>query len=1147
MKKILLIFILTATSWLVSAQAPTYINSTTTFFSGSGLVWYGDVTFGPDAVVYIENGAAPIFFGKNMIIDPAAKFISLPGNNQTGTGKIIFRDNNPIYPSYPLQQTLNGGYTAGVNPSLLNIEIDNANGVSLSGNIRVTNKVQFVKGHIYLNNFDLVLDNDGTIENFDVTKHIVTNGTGVLTKEEMSNSSSFLFPISIAGLDYTPARVTNTAATRNINIQVKNYSSSASLETIFETKGMDRTWQITSNLTGEAIIALMHNTVANSNGASTDESAFINSLAYVSQQLSPGIWTQSCAGTNGGTPVSTNVGTNLIVPNSINATSFFTKQSVACVDLRIAKTVNNAVPFVGTNLVFTLTVSNLGVIDATGVLVNDLLPAGYTFVSAVPSIGTYVNGTGIWTIGNLTNGATATLAITARVNATGSYANTAKVTGNEEDPELANNTSTVTPAPGVVQANLAVVKTATNLTPLVGDQVVFTLSASNNGPNDASNVKVTDLLAAGYTFIGSTASKGTYNAITGSWMLGTLNNGEKATLTITVKVNAIGPYGNSASIVGAELDPELDNNTSTITPVPKVLQANLQIVKSVNNATPLIGSNVVFTISIRNQGPNNASNVSVTDMLAAGYTYVNSYATLGAYYNESGVWAVGDFANGATATLTITAKVNPIGPYLNKASIVGNEIDPDPSDNSSTVIPTPAAVISTNLAILKTVDNSAPLIGSNVVFTLTARNLGTSDAAGVNVSDLLPAGYTFVSSSPTVGTFNAATGNWSIGNLPNEASATLTITARVNATGPYANTATITGGENDPEPGNNTSTVTPTPAAQVANLAIVKTVDNMAPTVATNVTFTIKASNNGANHATGVTVTDVLPVGYTFISSTASAGTFNTTTGIWTIGNLANGTNETLIITAKVNATGPYANTATITGNEPDPVLTNNTSTVTPLPVTGMVNLSIQKTTVNALIAIGDSFDYTITVKNIGAQLATEVIATDVLPLGVSYISSTVTNGSISYYAPTRTLKWYIGNLQPGATLTLTLSVAADLAGTIVNTATVVAKETEITVADNISVAANEVIGLKIPNVITPDGDGKNDTFKIIGLNNYIESKLNIYSRWNNEVWHSTGSRYTNQWFGDGLNGGTYYYVLSLKDKAGKWQNYTGWILLIKN
>lgn len=1145
MKKILLVGLLTFLSLIGYGQAPTYINGPTTIFAASGTVWYGDVTFGPNAVVYIEDGATPIFFGKNMVVDPSATFISLPGDNQTGTGKIIFRDNNPIYPGYPLQQTLNGGYSTGINPSLLNIEIDNALGLSLTGNTRITGTVQFTKGHIYLNDFNLVLDNDATFNSFDVSKHVVTNGTGVVVKEGVANGASFLFPISIAGLDYTPATITNTAATRNINVQVKNYTASAALETTFATKGMDRTWQVYSNIAGGATVSLQHNTLANGNGAGTDESAFTNTMAYVSQQLTPGLWSQSCTGTNGGSPVSVNAGTGLILPATVDATAFFTKQAVSCVDLRVVKTTNNATPIIGANLTFTITVSNLSAVNATGVKVTDLLPTGYTFVSATPSAGTYDSATGLWAIGNLTNGTNATLNMVVTVNAAGNYSNTATVEGNEPDPVLTNNTSTVSPVPGVVQANLAILKTVNNGTPLVGDQVIFTIEASNQGPNDASGVNVTDLLSGAYTYVGSTTTIGTYDPATGLWAIGNMTNGAVQTLTITAKVNATGPYINTATIKGNDLDPQLGNNTATATPVPKVLLTDLRVVKTVSSTTPTIGENVVFSINVGNMGPDNATGVSVTDLLPLGYTYVSETATVGSYANATGIWTIGTLANGANATLTITAKVNPTGPYTNTATIKGTENDPDVSNNTSTVSPVPATTTSANLAVIKTVNNPNPIFGTDVVFTIVASNLGTGNATGVTVTDLLPLGYTYVGSTLTIGTYANATGIWTIGTLANGANATLTVTAKVNAIGPYANTATIKGNEGDPDLTNNTSTVTPVPGTTQANLAVLKTVDNATPLVGANVVFTIAASNMGPNNATGVRVTDLLPVGYTFVGSTVSTGVFNSADGVWTVGNLASGTGATLTITAKVNAVGPYANTASITGNEPDPDPNNNTSTVTPLPTTGAVNVSIEKTATNASINLGDTFDYTIVVKNIGGALATEAVAIDVLPDGITYVSSTATSGTTNYAPATRTLTWNIGNLATGATTTLTIKVTADKVGNIVNSASVKVKEIETTTTDNNSVIGKEILGFNIPNVITPNGDGKNDTFFIDGLGAYPENNLIIFNRWNNEVFNSQGN-YKNNWTGEGLNDGSYYYLLRIKDKSGVWQSLTGYITLLR-
>ncbi|RYF46892.1 MAG: gliding motility-associated C-terminal domain-containing protein, partial [Cytophagaceae bacterium] len=93
---------------------------------------------------------------------------------------------------------------------------------------------------------------------------------------------------------------------------------------------------------------------------------------------------------------------------------------------------------------------------------------------------------------------------------------------------------------------------------------------------------------------------------------------------------------------------------------------------------------------------------------------------------------------------------------------------------------------------------------------------------------------------------------------------------------------------------------------------------------------------------------------------------------------------------------------------------------------------------------------------------------------------------------------------------------------------------------------SSEVMDFRIPNVITPNGDGKNDSFKIIGLSAYPESTLMIYNRWGNEVWHSTGISYRDQWTGEGLNEGTYYYVLKIKDKTGNWQTFTGSVALLR-
>lgn len=122
-------------------------------------------------------------------------------------------------------------------------------------------------------------------------------------------------------------------------------------------------------------------------------------------------------------------------------------------------------------------------------------------------------------------------------------------------------------------------------------------------------------------------------------------------------------------------------------------------------------------------------------------------------------------------------------------------------------VPPPAA--SSDRKITMTVDNMTPVAGTNVTFTLVAENIGPAATTGISVCDILPTGYTLVSTTPSTGSYTASA--WGGFGLTKGASATLTIVVKVNATGIYVNTAMITGVENDPVTGNNTATVTPTP------------------------------------------------------------------------------------------------------------------------------------------------------------------------------------------------------------------------------------------------------------------------------------------------------------------------------------------------
>jgi uncharacterized repeat protein (TIGR01451 family) len=178
-----------------------------------------------------------------------------------------------------------------------------------------------------------------------------------------------------------------------------------------------------------------------------------------------------------------------------------------------------------------------------------------------------------------------------------------------------------------------------------------------------------------------------------------------------------------------------------------------------------------------------------------------------------------------------------------------------------------------------------------------------------------------------------------------------------------------------------------------ADLSLGKTVSNPTPNVGDTITFPITLTNSGPATANGVIVTDPLPAGLTFVSSTASQGTYNSTTGVWTVGTLTNGATVTLQIQATVVSPSTSTNTAVITASDQtDPVPVNNTATATVTPQ--QANLAVTKTVNNATPNVGSTITFTITLTNVGPVTATNVIASDLLPAGLTFVSATPSQGS---------------------------------------------------------------------------------------------------------------------------------------------------------
>ena len=181
-------------------------------------------------------------------------------------------------------------------------------------------------------------------------------------------------------------------------------------------------------------------------------------------------------------------------------------------------------------------------------------------------MGTYNPTTGIWWIGGMADGASATLVVVARATAPVVATNTAIVAGADFDPDLANNVASVvvtvrTPTPPV--ADLAVAKAASNPSPLVGETVSFVVAVANRGPGAAVGAAVADALPPGLAFVSSTTSVGTYNPATGIWWIGGMADGASATLVVVAQATAPVVAINTAIVANADFDPDLANNVAS--------------------------------------------------------------------------------------------------------------------------------------------------------------------------------------------------------------------------------------------------------------------------------------------------------------------------------------------------------------------------------------------------------------------------------------------------------------------------------------------------------------------------------------------------------------------------------------------------------
>ncbi len=308
------------------------------------------------------------------------------------------------------------------------------------------------------------------------------------------------------------------------------------------------------------------------------------------------------------------------------------------IDLLSNKTVNNTSPNYLDEITWTVTISNYGICNATGVKAFEYLPEGLVYISSTVSKGFYNSTNNVWTIDDLGINESVTLTLINKSNI--KIMNLVNVTGLEHDTNITNNPSnqTINIPPSV---DLRVYKTVNNTNPHIGEKITWNVTVMNNGLDNATGVKVFEYLPESLVYISSTVSKGFYNSTNNVWIIGDLSLGEIVDLTLItyVKVgnltltnnvyvtgneydwNITNNYGNKTILINSTL-PSKENNTenktinitnTTITPNPTNNNTNISVMKKTK--IPYKNTTANNSISNKNFNMKNTGNPIITLLL----------------------------------------------------------------------------------------------------------------------------------------------------------------------------------------------------------------------------------------------------------------------------------------------------------------------------------------------------------------------------------------------------------------------------------------------------------------------------------------------------------------------------------------------------
>lgn len=723
-------------------------------------------------------------------------------------------------------------------------------------------------------------------------------------------------------------------------------------------------------------------------------------------------------------------------------------------DVAITMTDNPDPVTEGESLTYTLNVSNSGPDEAGNVQVTDLLPAGLGFDSATPTQGSCQENAGVvdCDLGDLANGGDATITLVVTPSAAGLVTNEAMVSTSAADTNTGNNSASesTTVAATVTTSDLSISKSASPDPVMAGETLTYTVTVSNAGPDDAPDVAITDILPANVTFQSATASQGScqHNAGTVNCMFGTVANGGSASATIMVVPQVPGDLSNTATVAAGNDDPAPDDNTSTVTTTVEAAttSSDLSIGLSASPDPVTVGETLTYTVMVNNGGPDDAPDVTMTNTLPGDVTFQSATASQGSCQHSAGTVSCmfGAVASGGGTTATIMVVPQVAGDLSNTASVAAGNDDPNPGDNSATVMTTvEAADTSSDLSVTASASPDPVTAGETLTYTIPISNAGPDEAPDVVLTSMLADDVTFTSASPSQGSCQHTAGNVScqLGALASSGNASVTIMVVPLESGDVANSVSVAGGNDDPDLGNNSATVTTTvdAAATTSDLSIFKSANPDPATVGEVLTYTVSVSNAGPDEAPDVAMTDMLSADVSFQSVVASQGSCQHSAGTVTcdFGALASGASATANIDVIPQVGGDLSNTAAVSSGSNDPNPDDNTVTIT-TSVDGSSttsDLSVTKVSDASEVLVGETVTYTITVSNAGPDDAEDVVVEDQLPTAVTFESVSTTQGSCGH--SNRLVSCDLGTVANNGSATVTIEVTADEAGDLVNTAVV--------------------------------------------------------------------------------------------------------------